>query len=113
MTYAKESHIEAILGYSIDDAGTSRPSSTQLAEMLSQADSIINSEARVSANKTDTSGRLKVIAVSLVLKMITNMFALSNPDTYGFIEIELNDDQKRIIHMEHSVWQSETWDVGN
>jgi len=113
MTYAKESNIEAILGYSIDDTGTSRPSSTQLSEMILQADSIINAEARVATNKDDASGRLKVIAVSLVLKMITNMFALSNPDTYGFIEIELNDDQKRIIHMEHSVWQSKTWDIGN
>ena len=81
--------------------------------MITQADSIINAEARVATNKTDTSGRLKVIAVSLILKMITNMFALTDPETYGFIEIELSDDQKRIIHMEHSVWQSETWDVGN
>jgi len=113
MTYAEETHIEAILGYSIDATGTSRPTTAQLAEMIAQADSIINAEARVTSNKTDTSGRLKVIAVSLILKMITNMFALTNPDAYGFIEIELNDDQKRIIHMEHSVWQSETWDIGN
>lgn len=113
MTYATEANIEAILGYSIDDTGTSRPTTTQLTQMLADADSIINSEARVSTNKTDTSGRLRVIAVSLILKMITNMFALTDPETYGFIEIELNDDQKRIIHMEHSVWQSSTWDVGN
>jgi len=112
MTYAKESHIEAIFGHAIDDKGTSRPTSTQLAEMLLQADAIINAEARRNSNATDTSGRLKVIAVSLVLKMITNMLALTNPDKYGFIEIELNDDQKRIIHMEHGVWQSRTWDVG-
>jgi hypothetical protein len=68
MTYAKHQHIEAVLGYSIDDTGTSRPTTTQLAEMLEQADSIINAEARRSTNATDSSGRLKVIAVSLVQK---------------------------------------------
>lgn len=113
MTYAKEAQIEAILGYAIDDSGTSRPTTTQLAEMLSQADSIINAEARRTTNATDASGRLKVIAVSLILKMITNMFALTDPETYGFIEIELSDDQKRIIHMEHSIWNADTWDTGN
>ncbi len=113
MTYATEANIEAILGYAIDASGDSRPTTTQLAEMLIQADSIINAEARVATNKADNSGRLKVIAVSLTMKMITNMFALTDPEKYGFIEIELNDDQKRIIHMEHGVWNSLTWDTGN
>lgn len=112
MTYATEANIEAILGYAIDDTGTSRPTTTQLAEMLSQADSIINAEARVTSNLTDTSGRLKVIAISLCMKMITNMFAITDPEVYGFIEVELTDDQKRIIHMEHSVWQSKHWEIG-
>lgn len=113
MTYATEVNIEAILGYAIDATGKSRPTTAQLAEMISQADSIINAEARRTTSATDTSGRLKVIAVSLILKMITNMFALTDPETYGFIEVELTDDQKRIIHMEHSVWNALTWDVGN
>ena len=111
MTYAIEANIEAILGYAIDNTGTSRPTTTQLTEMLTQADSIINAEARQTTNATDTSGRLKVIAVSLVLKMIINMMALTNPDGYGFTEVELTDDQKRVIHMEHGVWDSVTWDV--
>ena len=113
MTYATEVNIEAIFGYDIDATGKSRPTTAQLAEMLAQADSIINAEARRTTNATDISGRMKVIAVSLTLKMITNMFALTDPETYGFIEIELNDDQKRIIHMENSVWNSLTWDTGN
>jgi len=112
VNYAKQAHIEAILGYSIDDEGTSKPTRTHLYQMFDDADSIINSEARVTTNLTDTSGRLRVIAVSLVLKMITNMFALTNPAAYAFIEIELTDDQKRIIHMEHGVWDSITWEVG-
>jgi len=112
MTYCEESDIEAIYGWSIDATGTSRPTTAQLAEMISQADAVINAEARVTSNLTDTSTRLKVIAVSLVLKMIINMFAITNPDMYGFTEIELTDDQKRIIHMEHSIWQSKTWNVG-
>ena len=111
MTYATEANFEAIYGYSIDATGTSRPTTAQLAEMLSQADSIINAEAKRSTSGADISGRLKVIACSLVLKMITNMFALTNPDTYDFIEIELSDDQKRIIHMELGVWDSITWEI--
>ena len=111
MAYATEANIEAILGYSIDATGTSRPTTAQLTQMLSDADAIINAEAKVSSNMTDTTGRLRVIAVSLVLKMINNMFALTDPATYAFVEVELTDDQKRIIHMEHSAWSSLTWEL--
>lgn len=111
MTYAIETDIEAMMGFSITT--NSRPTSTELASLLSYADSIINAEARVTSNLTDTSGRLKTIACSLVHKMITNIWANSDPDMFGFVEIELTEDQKRIIHVEHSVWQSLTWDVGN
>ena len=112
MTYATETNIETILGYAIDATGSSRPTTAQLAGMLADADSLINAEARRTSNTTDTSGRLRVIAVSLILKMIINMFALTEPDRYGFSEVELTDDQKRIIHMELGVWDSITWDVG-
>lgn len=112
MTYATEANVEAMIGYAIDATGTSRPTTAQLAEMITQADSIINAEARRSTNATDTSGRLKAIACSLILKMMVNMFALTDPDIYGFTEIELTDDQKRIIHMELGVWNSLTWEVG-
>ena len=111
MTYAIEANFETMYGFAVDATGTSRPTTAQLAEMLSQADSIINAEAKRSVNGTDVSGRLKVIACSLVLKMVTNMFALTDPDTYDFIEIELSDDQKRIIHMELGVWDSITWEI--
>jgi len=113
MTYATEANMEAVLGYAIDDTGTSRPTTTQLAEMLSQADSIINAEAKRSVSGTDTSGRLKVIACSLVWKMIVKMFALTNPEAFALMEVELSDDEKRIIHMELGVWDSLTWEVGN
>ena len=112
MTYATEVNIEAMLGYAIDATGDSRPTTAQLAEMLSQADSIINAEARQATNSTDTSGRLKVIACSLVHKMVYRMFGLTNPETYQPVEIELTDDQKRIIHMELGVWNAISWEVG-
>ena len=112
MTYATEVNMEAILGYAIDATGSSRPTTAQLAEMIAQADSIINTEARRTTNATDTSGRLKVIACSLILKYIINIFALTSPETYAFMEVELSDDQKRIIHMELGVWDSLTWEVG-
>ena len=114
MTYASEINMEAILGMDIAlaTAATSRPTTEQLAEMLTQADSIINAEAKQATNSTDTSGRLKVIAVSLTLKYINNMFSLSNPGAYSFVEVELSDDQKRIIHMELGVWDALSWEVG-
>lgn len=111
MTYATETNIEAILGYAIDATGSSRPTTAQLTGMLADADSIINAEARRTSNATDTSGRLRAIAVSLVQKMIINMLALTDPDAYGFVEVELTDDQKRIIHMELGVWDSYTWEL--
>ena len=112
MTYAEETDVEGIIGYAIDATGTSRPTTAQLVIMIAQADSIINAEARVKTNLTDTSGRLKVIACSLIVKMVVNMFAITDPETYGFVEVELTDDQKRIIHMEHGIWSSITFDVG-
>ena len=112
MSYATEAQIEAILGFSIDDSGNSRPTSTQLTQMLSDADAIINAEARITTNATDSSGRLRTIEVTLVMKMINNMFALSDPDSRDMVEVELTDDQKRIIHMELGVWDSLTWEVG-
>ena len=112
MTYATEANIEAIIGYAIDATGTSRPTTAQLAEMLSQADAIINAEARATTNATDTSTRLKVIAISLTIKMINNMFAMTDPGSYSMVEVELTDDQKRVIHMEHGVWDALSWEVG-
>lgn len=112
MTYAEETDIEALFGWNIDDIGISRPTTTQLAKMLSVADSIINAEARVTSNLADSSGNLKAIACSLVQKMIINLMAFSDPKQYGFIEPELTDNQKRIIHIEHGVWQAYTFDVG-
>ena len=112
--YTSEANIELIYGWAIEAAAsaTSRPTTEQLAEMLNQADAIINAEARTTSNLTDTSGRLETIAVSLVMKMIINMFAFTNPDAgYEFTEVELTDDQKRIIHMEHSIWDSLTWEL--
>ena len=112
MTYAEKKHIEMIYGYTIDDTTNSRPTTTQLSEMLIQADAIINAEARRDDNSTDVNHRMRVIAVSLVLKMVVNMFAITHPDSYGFTEVELTDDQKRIIHMQLGVWQAKTWDIG-
>ncbi len=113
MTYASEANIELILGYKIEAAATatSRPTTEQLAEMITQADAIINAEARRKTNTTDVSGRLKVIACSLIHKMVYRMFALTDPSVYAPVEIELTDDQKRIIHMELGVWDSLTWEI--
>lgn len=114
MTYANETDIEGIIGYAVVVASlaVSRPTTEQLTIMLGLADSIINAEARRTTNATDTSERLKVIACSLVQKMILNMFALTDPDIYDFSEVELTDDQKRIIHIELGVWDSLTWEIG-
>jgi len=112
--YATEANIELVIGWAIESTSltTSRPTSEQLVQMLADADGIINAEARVTTNMTDTSGRLRSIEVSLVMKMIINMLAFTKPEEYGFTEVELTDDQKRVIHMEHGIWQALEWEVG-
>ncbi len=109
-TYASETDIEALIGYSIST--DTRPTSTQLAVMLTNADSIINAFAKVSSNMTDTFGILQTVACQLVRKMINNLFALAEPKDYALLEISLTEEDKTLIQKAHSLWQGYSWEMG-
>ena len=109
MAYCAEADVEAVLCMTIDTS--SRPTSTQLATMITQADKIINAEVIASSNMTDTYGELKSIAISLVYKMIMNAYAITHPELYTPMEVELTPEQRRTVHMVHGKWTADTFDV--
>ena len=109
--YTSEAEIEYVLGISIDT--NSRPTTTQLGEMLADADAIINAQARVSSNMTDTYGILNRIAKDLVLKQINNMWSFTNPEQFPYIDIELTDAQKVQINAVHRKFAGESWEIGS
>jgi len=108
--YCSAGDIERRLGVTITE--NTRPNSTDLAGFLDDADDFINSEVRVSENMTDTYGRLKQIAIDIVLKMINNLWSFTHPQIFPYIDIELSDEQKRIIHKNHLKMTGDTWDIG-
>jgi hypothetical protein len=109
-TYAIETDVEGMVGYAI--GATSRPTTTELAVMLTQADAIINADLVASSNLTDTYGILKANALSLVSKMINNLFFLAEPDNYDYQKVELSDDERRRMLKAHSRWAVLSWELG-
>ena len=110
MTYAEEADIEGMYGYAI--TSNSFPTSTDVAVMLSIADSIINAFARVSTNMTDDDGYLKTVACNLVYKMINNALSLQKPKEYGPMLLELTEEEKTMIRLSKSRWTLHTFNVG-
>jgi hypothetical protein len=108
--YCAETDIEKRLGVAID--ATTRPSTTELAGMIADADDIINIAAKVSSNLTDTYGALKQIAIDLVMKMINNMWSFTHPEIFPYIDIELSETQLAVIRKTHLKFAGETWDIG-
>jgi len=108
--YCAETDIEALLNYPID--ATSRPTTTSLAVMITNADGIINGFARQSTNMTDTYGLLKPIACQLVMKMINNMLSFAEPEKFDMMELTLTDDDKDNIIKAHSLWEIKSWEMG-
>lgn len=89
MAYCTEADVEAMEGYSIDT--NSFPTSTDVASMITWADSIINAALRVTSNVTDTNGFLKFVAVNLVHKMFNNMLSTHYPEQYGYMDVSLSE----------------------
>lgn len=89
-----------------------RPSETDVGGMLDNATAIINAEGRVTDNMTDGSGRLKEIEITLVMKMINNYLYFINPTKYALLDIELTEEQKRIIHKEQLKFYGESFEIG-
>lgn len=107
--YCAETDIEGMIGYAID--ATSRPTTTQLAIMLIQADSRINAVMQKTSNITDSFGLLKVVAIQLVLKTINNMFSFAHPNDYDFVEVLITDEDKDLIKQAHSIWAAKSWEM--
>lgn len=110
MTYAEEADIEGMYGYVITT--NSFPTSTDLVVMLTNADAVINSFARVTSNMTDNDGYLKIVACNLVYKMINNALSLQKPKLYGPMSIELSEEEKIMIRLSKSRWTLHTFNVG-
>lgn len=110
MAYCTEADIEALIGYSI--TANTRPTTTALAVMLENADSLINAFMIESSNITDTYGILQTVACHLVLKMINNMFAFAEPENYGLVEVTLTEEDKMLIRKAHRKWASHSWEMG-
>ena len=94
-------------------SASTRPSSTEVADFMNQATSIINAEAMSSSNMTDTFGVLKVIEIRLVRSMIINVLAIANPEKYYDEPVELTPDEKRTIHMAQRRWAAHSFQVGD
>lgn len=113
--YAEKEDIEAVLGYTIDDQKKTRPSATQLETLLTLADKQINGELgpSVTANITDSTGYLGTVETQLVMRMINNIFAFSNPNDYTLVPLEFTSEEKILIHKAASAWSGTTFDLGD
>lgn len=110
--YTSALKVGYLMGITFSDEPATRPSATDITEMLVEADGIINAEAKVTTNMTDTYGELAIIATSLVMKMINNMWSFTHPEQFPFVEIELTDEQKRLIHKTHLKFAGKSWELG-
>lgn len=107
--YATAAQVGALLGFSISH--TSRPTLTQMAVMLDNADSIINAFMKKDSNITDTYGILQTVACALVKKMTHNLFHFAEPDIYDFVEEILTEQDEKLIRRAHSVWTVLSWEM--
>lgn len=108
--YASVENVQARLSFTI--TANTYPNLTDLAQILDDADSMINKEAKVSINMTDTYGALRMIAVDLSLKMINNMLQFRYPELFPYVDIELTPEQKRDIHKAHHKFAGLSWELG-
>lgn len=108
--YTDTETVQALLGFTI--SSTSRPTTIGFNIMLSQADKMINGPLKLTSNMTDLYGLLSPIATNLVMKMVNNLLAFSEPENYDYIDVRLSDEDKRDIRQAHSLWQSESWRMG-
>ena len=107
--YTSEEKIERMLGITITDSTV--PSIETLTEMMSDADGMINAEARSASNMEDTYGELDPIAKNLVLKMIRRLWSFRNPDVFPYEEVILTPEEMRIIHRVHDKFSGKTYDA--
>jgi len=111
MALVDETDVEGMVGYAIADGNGKRPSSTDLALMITWAEAIIKGILKL-AVLVDTYGLLKVIELSIIMRMIREQRSLSNPDDYLPQDFTILPTEERLIRMAASGWQALTFDVG-
>ena len=107
--YATAAQVGALIDITMTD--TSRPTLTQVAVMLDNADGIINAFMKEATNITDTYGILQTVECSLVHKMVHNLFHFAEPDSYDYVEIFLSEQDEKLIRRAHSVWHVLSWEM--
>jgi len=111
VTYTTSAIVSAQIGITI--SATSRPNTTQMTVFLAEADKKINGEMKNEGeNITDNTGALSPIAAALCVKMVNNLFAHAEPDSYAMVEVEMTEADKRTIHLTYSKWQILSWKMG-
>ena len=88
------------------------PSTTSVADLQDKITGMINAEAHVSTNMTDTYGELAQIETDLVCKLVRNIWSFIYPDSFPYEEVVLSADQKRIIHRLHDSSKGTMWELG-
>jgi len=89
---------------------TTVPSTVSLTGLMNDATAMINAEARVSTNMTDTYGELSTIEINLVLRMIRNIWSFRSPEVFPYETVQLLPEQKQIIHRVHDKFTGITYD---
>ena len=110
--YTSKEDVEKMVGYNITDDETSRPSIIELNLFLIIADALINSALRQETNITDTYGLCRAYELGLVYAEINNLFAISDPDNYAPMEVDLTLDQEIKLRRTYGLWDADTFDVG-
>ena len=107
--YATAAQVGTLVGFTISH--TSRPTLTQMAVYLDNADGIINAFMKQSSNITDTYGILQVVACALAQKMVHNLLHFAEPDIYDYIDVSLTEQDEKLIRRAHSVWTVLSWEM--
>jgi len=111
-TLVAEADVEKIIaGFAIADDNGRRPTTTQLTAIITEAENVIKSYLKLST-LTDTYGGLKVVELSVIRRIITNMYALTHPDRYIVEEIFLTAEEERLCRIATSNFQFSTFEIG-
>lgn len=94
-------------------SSTTRPTIAMADMLLQQCDGVINSAMMVTENVDDDYGYLRVVECNVFFKMVNNILALSEPERYDYMQVLLDEEDKKLIRMAYQKWASKTWDMGS
>jgi len=111
--YCSEEDVEKMVGYEISEDEESRPNEIELELMLIIADVVINSIFKVETNIVDLYGLCRAYALGLVYAQINNLFAVSDPNSFAPMEVDLTMDQEIKLRRTYGYWQGDSFEVGD